>query len=68
MMGFGLLFLLVLIGLVAFALGWRPNINQRPPTQPTSGGQTPLEILKTRYARGEISKEEFDQMREDLDS
>jgi putative membrane protein len=68
MMGFGLVFLLVLIGLVAFALGWRPNLNQQPPTQPTSGGQTPLDILKARYARGEINREEFDQMREDLNS
>ena len=28
--------------------------------------QTPLDILKVRYARGEISKEQFDEMRRDL--
>jgi putative membrane protein len=27
---------------------------------------TPLEILKRRYARGEISKEQYEEMRRDL--
>jgi putative membrane protein len=28
--------------------------------------ETPLYILKKRYARGEITKEQYDRMREDL--
>ncbi len=48
MMGFGLIFVVVLIGLVAYAMGWRPNFNQQPPAQPSSSAQTPLDILKER--------------------
>jgi len=32
----------------------------------SSGGETPLEILQRRYANGEISKAEFDEMKRDL--
>jgi putative membrane protein len=64
MMGFSLIVPLLLIGGVAYALGWRPQFNQGGPAQT---GQTALEILKARYARGEISREEFEQARRDLE-
>lgn len=63
MMGFGLIIPLLLIGVVAYALGWRPQFNQ---TRPPQTDQTALEILKARYARGEISREEYELMRQDL--
>ena len=64
MMGFGLIIPLLLIGGIAYALGWRPQFNQSGPA-PT--GQTPLELLKERYARGEISRAEYEQTRLDLE-
>ena len=66
MMFMGLLWLvpLMLIGLViAYGLGWRPG-NGEQPLRPKE--QSPLDILKARYARGEISREEYQEMRQDL--
>jgi putative membrane protein len=65
MMGSGLVLLLVIVGAIAYALGWRPQPNQMGPPQ---SSETPLEILKARYARGEISREEYEQMRRDLEA
>ena len=64
MMGLGLILTLVVIGVISYALGWRPQFNQSGSAETN---QTPLEILKARYARGEISREEYEQMRRDLE-
>ena len=32
----------------------------------SGGEQSPLDILKTRYAKGEISREEFERMKKDV--
>ena len=64
MMGFGLIIPLLVIGGIAYALGWRPQVNQTGPAQTT---QTPIELLKARYARGEISREEYEQVRRELE-
>jgi putative membrane protein len=64
MMGFGLIVPLILIGVVAYALGWRPQNDQMRSAQT---GQTPEEILRARYVRGEITREEYEQMRRDLE-
>ena len=61
MMGFELI---LIVGVIAYALGWRPQFNQ---TKPAPTSPTPLELLKARYARGAISREEYDQLRQDLE-
>ncbi len=55
--------LLLIVGLLALAFGW-----WRPRREPPSSGpsNSALEILQERYARGEITKEQFDAMRENL--
>lgn len=63
-MFFGLSIPIILIAAVAYAFGWRPG-------QSTSFGslrnrQTPLDVLKERYARGEISREVYEETRRDL--
>jgi putative membrane protein len=65
MMGFGLIFILLIVGLVIYALGMRPQFTNQG--TPQTNQPTPLEILKTRYARGEISQEEYQQLRRDLE-
>ncbi len=47
--------------------GFRPPWhNTDRPYSHGGEGESALEILKKRYARGEITKEEFEQMRKDI--
>ena len=60
--GFMWLIFLVLVGIVIYFL-----------FQSSKGSngsiiETPLDILKKRYAKGEIEKEEFEQKKKDLES
>lgn len=55
-------FMALVIGGTALLVIW--GVRQ---TGPQSGGNTPLDILKSRYARGEITREQFEQMRRDLE-
>ena len=60
MMGFDLL---LIAGVIAYAFGWRPQFDQ---TRPDQTSQTPLEILKARYVRGEINREQYEAMKGDI--
>lgn len=65
--GYGGMFMwiifLVVIGVVIYFI---VQISQKKSADISSKG-TPLDILKKRYAKGEITKEKFEKMREDLE-
>lgn len=61
---FMLLFLVVIIGAVALVARWAGGPWQSPaPWHHVAPPRTALDILKERYARGEIDKEEFEERR-----
>ena len=60
------IFWLVALGLVVGLVVWLISRANRPTITQSSSGAAALEILKKRYARGEITKEEFEQMKQDL--
>ena len=51
---------LIILGLI-FLIQWLVGI-----TKATKVEESALDILKKRYARGEINKEEFEQKKKDL--
>lgn len=62
-MWFGWIFWIVILAVIIWVViqftNRKNNIGQ-------SSGESPLDILKKRYANGEISKDEFDRMKKDL--
>ena len=66
---FGSIFMLIFWGLVIVGLvlliRWLVHTTRRD-TGPAQGGSRAMEILKERYARGEIEQEEFEQKKQDL--
>ena len=72
-MGFGFLGLLLMVlfwgGLIALAVWFVRALFNRAPQLPPfqgSGSATAQQILDTRYARGEITKEQYELMKQDL--
>lgn len=65
---FMLLALAVVIAVVVILVRWLggPWYGAQPPYQPPPG-RAPLDILKERFARGEIDKEEFEERRRVLE-
>lgn len=64
--GFGMalfMFLFWALVIVGIVLGIRWLVREG---RPGGGGDSALEILRERYARGDISREEFDAKRKDL--
>lgn len=54
---------LILIGVVVYFIVQ----STKSKTPESSSRETPMDILKKRYASGEITKEEFDQAKRDLE-
>ncbi len=69
MWGFGWVFMLLFWGLVIvgliFLIRWLAGLSRSRPSS-EKPHDSALDILKQRYARGEIDKEEFDQKKRDL--
>jgi putative membrane protein len=68
----GGLFWLLMVGLLVFLIVTviRREKAMRHYTAaglPAAAGQSPLDIAKTRYAKGEINKEEYEALRKDLE-
>ena len=64
-MGFGWIFMLLFWALVIFGIVYiAQTISRRAGQSGTK--ETPLDILKKRYAKGEITKEEFERMKDDI--
>lgn len=55
--------LIIVIGILLVRKLWRENHDKQVPTE----SKTATDILKERYAKGEISKEEFEQIKKDIE-
>jgi putative membrane protein len=67
-----ILFLLVvggaIVAVVWFARQGSQTLGQGPRQEPPREESRALQVLRERYARGEIDREEFQRMREELQS
>lgn len=65
--GFGMVLLwILLIAIVVLVVRSFAGNNNGASNASSSPRQTPLEILQTRYAKGEISREEYEEARQAL--
>ena len=55
--------LIIVVGILLVRKLWRESPDKQVPTV----SKTALDILKERYAKGEISKEEFEQIKKDIE-
>jgi len=65
-MWFGWIFWIVMIAIIVWAVTLFTNKSRSENSNNFVEKETPLSILKKRYAKGEITKEQFDEMKKDL--
>ena len=61
---FGWIFMVLFWGAIIWLIVWLVNQNRR--TNNDHGRRTPHEILKERYASGEISRKEYEEIKREL--
>jgi putative membrane protein len=59
------LILIILVGIIIYVVITR---GRRSGDWDDQASENPVEILKRRYAKGEISKEDFERQKKDLES
>ncbi len=67
-MGFGWIFSIIFLAAVIWAVVRLVISNQNRQDYPGNSSKNALDILKERYARGEISEAEFEKMKRQLKS
>jgi len=65
MMGFGLIISLLFLGLIVWVFT-KYSRNNTFPWDESGRQEDPLEILKRRYAQGEISKKQYEEMKKQV--
>lgn len=65
-MWWGWVFWLVILVVIIWIVVTLVNRGNRQPPPSTESRETALDILKKRYASGELSKEEFEEKKRDL--
>jgi len=62
---FGFIFFILLVIGIIFLIVWLVKRSNNPGVENKTDSKS-LEVLKERYARGEITKDQFDNMKKDL--
>lgn len=66
--GFGGMFMWILFVVIIAVVAYFVIQSTRAKTSGGTQQETPLDILKKRYAKGEITKEDYDRMKRDLEA
>jgi putative membrane protein len=64
--GYGWIYMIILWAVVITAIAYTIRFFLMKKSGPELGHEAPLDILKRRYAKGEITRQEFERMRDDV--
>lgn len=66
--GFGGMFMWIIFIIIAAVIAYFVIQTLKTKTTGLTPDETPLDILKKRYAKGEITKEDYEKMKKDIDA